>query len=258
VDCKEIVSQSNTNIKWLKKLAQKKHRVQSKEFTVENLTTIYDALKSGYDFKNLFVTQAFIDRNKDKFEYLKKASKAYAWHLIDADINKFYSQLDTPSGITAVYKATEATLDKTKSVIYLNGVKDPGNMGNIMRSALAFDVKNVILDETCVNAYNAKVINATKDAIFKLNIIEDKQCEWLKSNTEGLPIYAADAHNGAAIADVKAKKPFCLVLGSETHGVSEDIIKMADKSIRIDIESHIDSLNVSAAAAILLHGLRGK
>ena len=72
---KEITSQSNARIKWLKKLSQKKYRRQNNEFTVENLTTIYDALKSGYDFKDLFVTKDFVSRHKQKFEYLQKKSK---------------------------------------------------------------------------------------------------------------------------------------------------------------------------------------
>ena len=253
---KEITSQNNTEIKWLKKLSQKKYRRQNNKFTAENLTIIYDALKSGYDFQDLFVTKDFVNRHKQKFEYLQKESQLNEYCLIDEDLNKYYSQLDTPSGITAVYETNPSSLDQAKSVVYLNGIKDPGNMGTIMRSALAFDVSNVVLDAACVDVYNFKVINAAKDAIFKLNIIEDAAGVWLKENKGVLPIYVANSNGGLRLSEVKATERFCLVLGSESHGVSEEIIRLADKNIRIEITGDIESLNVSSAAAILLHGLK--
>lgn len=256
MNSKEITSQSNAKIKWLRKLSQKKYRRQNNEFTVENLTIIYDALKSGYDFQDLFVTKDFVDKHKQKFEYLKKESKLNGCYLIDEDLNKYYSQLDTPSGITAVYKTGPSPLDQSKSVVYLNGIKDPGNMGAIMRSALAFDVPNVVLDATCVDVYNSKVINAAKDAIFKLNIIEDTGGVWLKKHKGVLPIYAARSNAGISLSEVKAPERFCLVLGSESHGVSEQIMQLADKNIRIEITGDMESLNVSCAAAILLYGLK--
>jgi len=256
MNLKEVTSQENTKIKLLKKLSQKKHRYQNSKFTVENLTIIYDALKSGYDFKELFVTKDFVERYKEKFEYLQKESKAPEYFLIDESLNKYYSQLDTPSGITAVYEACSSSLDPVKSVVYLNGIKDPGNMGTIMRSALAFDVPNIILDETCVDIYNFKVINAAKDAIFKLNIIEDLEGTWLKENKGVLPIYVANSNEGISLSEVKAARRFCLVLGSESHGVDQEIIQLADKNIRIGIKGDVESLNVSSAAAILLYGLK--
>ena len=253
---KEITSQKNIKIMWLKKLSQKKYRRQNNKFTVENLAIIYDALKSGYDFQDLFVTKDFVNRHKQKFEYLQKESQLNEYCLIDEDLNKYYSQLDTPSGITAVYETNPSSLDQAKSVVYLNGIKDPGNMGTIMRSALAFDVSNVVLDAACVDVYNFKVINAAKDAIFKLNIIEDAAGVWLKENKGVLPIYVANSNEGLSLSEVKATERFCLVLGSESHGVSEEIIRLADKNIRIEITGDIESLNVSSAAAILLHGLK--
>ncbi|MDD3375072.1 MAG: RNA methyltransferase [Candidatus Omnitrophica bacterium] len=256
MNLKEITSLKNTKIKWLKKLSQKKHRRQNNQFIVENLTIIYDALKSGYDFQDLFVTKDFVDRHQEKFEYLQEKSKVPEYYLIDEELNKYYSQLDTPSGITAVYEPKPSSLDQAKSVVYLNGIKDPGNMGTIMRSALAFGVSNVVLDATCVDIYNPKVINAAKDAIFKLNIIEDSLGVWLKKNKGVLPIYVANSSDGISLSEVKSGKRFCLVLGSESHGVSEEIVQLADKNIRIEITGDIESLNVSSAAAILLYGLK--
>ncbi len=251
----QIQSNQNNKIKLIKKLSLKKYREEEKKFTVENLTIIYDALLSGYDFEFLFITKNFIEKNKEKFDYLKKKSKAINFYLIDKRINNHYSSLDNPTGITAVYKKISSALDTKKSVIYLNEVSDPGNVGTILRTALAFDFINIIFDDKCADIYNFKTINAAKDSIFKLNVIEDKNNEWIKTKN-ALPVYAADAHNGISLEKFKPKKPFCLVLGSESRGISDDILNLAEKSIKINISNNIESLNVAAAGAILMYKLQ--
>jgi TrmH family RNA methyltransferase len=256
MELKEITSQQNTKIKYLKKLSQKKYRRKNKEFFVENLTTIYDALKSGHIFRELFVTQNFINKHRKEFEYFKKEAGLNECYLMNEHLNKQYSQLDTPSGITAVYSINSSPLDQTSSVVYLNGIKDPGNMGTIMRSALAFDVCNIVLDLECVDVYNFKVIGAAKDSIFKVNIIEDIGGKWLEEHKGILSIYVANSHQGIEVSDVNGCGRYCLVLGSEGHGISKEIIALADKQIRIDISDNIESLNVSSVAAILFHGLQ--
>jgi TrmH family RNA methyltransferase len=251
-----ISSPQNSQIQLLKSLALKKYRYQELKFTVENLVIIYDALMGGSDFESIFVTQKFLDKNKNKFEQLLKKTKLEKYYLIDERVNKHYSQLETPSGITAVYKIKPGVLEKDKSVIYLNGLNDPGNVGTIMRTALAFGFTNIIIDETCTDIYNAKTINAAKDAIFKLNITEDIKVAWLKKNKNSLPIYTTNSHAGTDLDKFKAAKEFCLVLGSESHGVSEEIMKLADKNIKIEMSGDIESLNVATAASILLYELK--
>ncbi len=250
-----IQSNQNSKIKLLKRLSLKKYRETEKKITVENLTIIYDALHSGFDFEYLFITKNFIEKNKEKFNYLQKNSKAIKFYLIDEKINKHYSNLENPSGITALYKITPSILDNKKSIIYLNGVSDPGNVGAILRTALAFNFTNVMLDNKCADIYNFKTINAAKDSIFKLNVIEDKNNEWIKTKN-ALPVYAADAHNGISLEKFKPKKQFCLVLGSESHGISEDILKISDENLKIEISNSIESLNAATAAAILMYKLR--
>lgn len=252
-DFQEISSLENKHIKILKKLSSKKYREEFGLFSVENFVIISDALKSGYDFESLFVSASFASKHQDKLEELLQKNKSDNLFLISDKINKFYSELETPSGITAVYKIKEKTISKT-SVVYLNGISDPGNMGTIMRSALAFDFVNFVLDENCVDIYNSKTISAAKDAIFKLNIVSDKNFEFLKKIK--LPIYAASAVNGNDLKKFKAVENFCLVLGSESHGIDEEIIKMSKFNLKIQISDKIESLNVAAAAAIIFYALK--
>ncbi len=250
-----ISSSENNQIKLLEKLNIKKYRQEFGCFAVENLAIISDALKAGYDFEVLFVTEEFAAKHQDQLEYLRSDSQSTDFFMISPKLNKQYSSLDTPSGITAIYKIKERELDES-SVIYLNGVSDPGNLGTIMRSALAFGFINLVLDETCVDIYNAKAISAAKDAIFKLNIVEDKSGDWLRSNK--LPVYATSSHEGVGLDGFKPAAAFCLVLGSESHGIAPEIMKSAKAKLRIEISEKIESLNVATAAAILLYELRQK
>ncbi len=248
-----ITSLQNNHIKLLKKLALKKYRQEYQQFTVENLKIIVDALRAGYDFETLFVTAEFMTRNLDKFQFLQENSRAN-YYVIDEMMSAHFSQLDTPSGITAIYKIPESQKITDDSVIYLNSISDPGNLGTIMRTALAFNFKNIVLDENCVDVYNAKTIAAAKNSFFMLNLLEDKKGDWIRANK--LPVYVTSSHGDADLETFKADDKFCLVLGNESHGVSEEINNLATKKIKIDISDNIESLNVSVAAAILFYKLQ--
>jgi len=248
-----ITSPVNSKIKELGKLALKKYRLEAGSFLVENFTIIKDALASSYDFETLYVTEDFINRYPDKFAYLEDNSQA-SYFVIAEKVNKHYSQLETPSGISAVYKIKEPETLAAGSVIYLNGLKDPGNLGTIMRSALAFGFKNLVLDGNCVDAYNSKVVSAAKDAIFKLNLMTDADGSWLKANK--LPLYVTSSHDGVDLSEFLVDAEFCLVLGSESHGASAEIMELADQKIKIEMSPEIESLNVAMAATLLFYKFR--
>ena len=118
---------------------------------------------------------------------------------------------------------------------------------------LAFGFNNLIIDDTCADVYNAKTISAANDSIFKINIYRDKNQKWLEENKANLPIYVANAHKGKDIKQFKPADKFCLVLGSEAHGVDNKIIDLATENIKIKISDNIESLNVAIATAIFLY-----
>lgn len=249
----KITSKDNAQIKLLKKLNLRKYRDEEGMFFVENATIIVDALKSGHDFKLLFASEDFIHKNKDKFSFIAENFGLGEYFLIDERINKFFSNLDVPSGICAVYGKREKPIDYDSPTAYLNGINDPGNLGTIMRSALAFSFKNIIVDERCTDIYNPKTISAAKDSVFKLNIAHDKNLSLLKTVKKKMKICSAVlAPNAEDVAVIKKIKPVCIVLGSEAHGVDEGIMKLSDKLVKIRI-LNMESLNVACAATILFY-----
>lgn len=245
-----IKSKDNDKIKFLRKLSQKKFRKQYGEFLVENLIIIEDAQKAGFNFEELYVTKDFIKANKERFASLSKSNDYF---IIDKKINKSFSSLDTSSGICGVYKKPESKINFDSHIVYLNKISDPGNLGTILRSALAFDIKNIVLDN-CADLYNPKTISAAREAIFKLNFEFDDSGEILKEIKTHLPIVATSLQGDSELENLPKDK-FCLVLGNEVSGVEEEVLKLADYEIKINMSDNIESLNVASAAAIIFYNI---
>ncbi len=146
----------------------------------------------------------------------------------------------------------------SKDIVYLNGVSDPGNLGTIIRTALAFDYYNIVVDEQCADVYNPKTIQASKDSIFKVNIAQDEKLKTLELIKKEMKVYAADMGGSENVANLKKLDKSCLVFGSEAHGISDEIKKISDGSVGIKINKKIESLNVAIATGILLYDIRKK
>lgn len=257
-----IASKDNAKIKTLRLLRQKKYRDENGKFLVENAIIIRDAAKAGVVFDAIFVTKNFIENDKEMFNLIVHNTKSSKCYLIDEKINKSFSSLDTAPGIAAVYFKPKSKIDFTGPIIYLNAINNPGNVGAILRSALAFGLKNIVIDEHSADVYNPKTISAAKDTIFKLNVEFDKNREFLinlkKMSIQGgsassWPIFATRLEMSMGLDILKKQKLFCVILGSESHGVDKEIQEISDDFIRIPISEEIESLNVAASAAIIFY-----
>lgn len=253
----EIASKDNSKIKTLRQLGQKKYRDESGKFLVENAVIIRDAAKAGISFDSIFATKAFLDKNKEIFDFIIEKTGMSEYYLIDEKINKSFSSLDTAPGIAAIFSKPERKIDHASPVVYLNAINDPGNVGTILRSALAFNLKNIAIDERSADVYNPKTISAAKDAIFKLNIELDKDLRILKDIKKKMPVIATRLEKSGGLDILKKQKLFCIVLGSESHGVDEAIQDLSDDFVRIPMSNEIESLNVASSAAIIFHEIYG-
>ncbi len=251
---KTITSKDNEKIKYLRQLQQKKYRNELGCFCVENLKIIYAALQANQFPESLFISSNLLDRQEK--ETLSIIEKNPNYFMIDEKTNRSFSSLEEPSGICAVYKKSPHELNITKPIIYLNAINDPGNLGSILRTALAFGYHNIMVDENCVDLYNPKTINAAKDAIFKLNLSHDNNLSFLKSIKGKITIITTRLENALDIQGYSTKNNFCLVLGSEAHGVDETVQKLSDEFLTIKMSSQMESLNVSVAAGIMLYLLK--
>jgi RNA methyltransferase, TrmH family len=249
-----IESKDNSKIKYLRKLNQKKYRDEYSEFLVENWTTIKDAYQNDFKPKQVFIASEFLEKHELK---IRKMSVEETY-LINEEINKSFSALKNPSGICAVYDKLNKEINFKNPIIYLNAINDPGNLGTILRSALAFNLKNIVCDEKCADLYNSKIVNAAKDSIFKLNIKIDKNLDFLKEIKGKIKIFATRLEDSNSLDILKKESFFCLVLGSESHGVDQKIQDLSNDFIRINMGNEIESLNVAGAAAIIFNYIYNK
>jgi len=249
----KIESVDNNKIKLLRKLNKKKFRNETSQFFIENMIIINDAEEAGIKFKDLFVTEDFFNKNEEWIEKILSKSELDDYFIINEKINKSFSNLDTPPGVCAIYEKQINLLDQNSSIIYLNNISDPGNLGTILRSGLAFGIKNFVLDEKCVDLFNYKTVQAAKDSIFKLNFSFDKEFKVLNDIKSIMKVYSTGIIEAGPISLLKQAERFCLVLGNESHGVEKEIIKMSDGLVKINMSDNIESLNVASAAAIFFY-----
>ncbi|MEF3691632.1 MAG: RNA methyltransferase [Candidatus Moraniibacteriota bacterium] len=249
----ELESRDNWKIKNLSKLKLKKYRHKEGKFMVENWKIIQSASAENIYFSEIFVTKNFLARNKDKLEEIFGKEEERFLFLVSEKLIRQISSLKNPEGVLAVYRSEDSKLDLKGDVVYLDSISDPGNLGTILRSALAFGFEEVVLSEECVDIYNPKVIQAAKDAIFKLKLVFDSRQEVLgKIKKAGLKILVTDVQSGEELeVGLRGNDKVCLILGNESQGVSEELLSQADAKVNIKTTNKIESLNVAVGAGIL-------
>lgn len=251
-----ITSTDNEKIKLLKKLKQKKFRDKTSMFFVENLKIISDALVSGYNFDSIYYTQEFADKHKEELKNILKNIQVENTFEILEKVNASFSELETPPGVCALYTKKETQIDLNSNIVYLNSISDPGNLGTILRSALVFDFKNIVLDENCADLYNAKTLQSAKDSFFKLNFGFDKKFQMLNKIKNTMPVFGTFLDGEDLSNFTKPASIFCLVFGNEAQGISKRVLGLVDKNIKIEMSGHMESLNVAISAGIIFYYLR--
>jgi TrmH family RNA methyltransferase len=168
---------------------------------------------------------------------------------------KKLSSLDNvPTHLAVCKKITPR--DIQGNVLILDGVQDPGNLGTIIRSCVAFNINNLVLSNETVDLYNSKVIRSTQGMIFNINIIRDdleKVINNLKDNN--YTIYGTNVINGIDVKDVKNNEKYAIILGNEGNGISNEINDLVDKNIYIKMNDKCESLNVAVSGSIILYEL---
>ncbi len=237
---KEITSKDNNKLKHAASLKESKYRKEYNEFLSEGKKSLDMALKAG-NVKEIFTTKPIKGIPEDITQYLLKE-----------DLLKKISSNKNPEGIVFVCNIVNRKPKRLNKVVYLDHINDPGNMGTIIRTALAFDYDAIIVSEGSCDVYNEKAIAASKGSIFLLPILHGS----LEEYREGRKVIVSALNEKAvAINDVKKPESFILVVGNEANGVSQETINSADIVTKIDIKN-IDSLNVAIATGILMDHLR--
>lgn len=237
-----IESLENKKVKEWTKLQQKKYRDEKNLFIVEGKNLITEAYNSG----NL------IELILEEGKVLPLDVETY--YVTEDIINKI-STLDNPGSVLGVCKKLEEKKLGDR-ILVLDDISDPGNLGTIIRSACAFNVDTIILSENSVDLYNPKVVRATQGILFNVNIIKKDLSNFIPLlKTNGYKIYGTDVDGGVNVKSLKEYGKVCIIIGNEGRGVSDNIKKLCDKQIYINMNQKCESLNVGVAASIILYEL---
>jgi TrmH family RNA methyltransferase len=225
-------------------LQQKKFRMQEQLFVVEGKKAVEEALKLSGAMVKVFTTDA---------EFAEEMKVP----LIHARDMEQISSLTNPPGYLAVLKQSLMSLTalKGKTFCIANSISDPGNLGTLIRTCEWFGIDGLLLDEHCVDPFNPKVVQATMGSILRLSIVMTSAQEiiqFCKSNA--IPVLAADL-NGTPIQEFHAPEKWGLVVGSESHGVSNEFVHAAQERLTIPAMGEAESLNAAIAAGIALYAL---
>ena len=234
-----------SQLKYIKSLQQKKYRTQYNRFVVEGLKTVMELLQAGWKTELLLATEAKI------IEQL--GSKAQ--HISQRQMSQI-SSLKTPSQVLGVFEIPVAkAVDYSDWIVALDKVRDPGNLGTIIRLCDWFGISHLVCSIDTVEAFNPKVLQATMGSIARVNIHYADLPTFLKDIK--IPIFGAYM-DGSSVYEVTIPSYGVLVMGNESRGISPEVTEIIQDRISIPQygTSSAESLNVATATAILLNEVR--
>lgn len=247
---------TNAQIKNIISLKEKKYRNISKTFVVEGRKMIEELLKSDYQIINIYALESW---QKDSFSRINKYRQQDINNTIitvsEKELERI-SLLKTPDEVLAV--VMQKTIKKIEIahqlVLALDNINDPGNLGTIIRIAAWFGVNNIVCNNNTVDCYNPKVLQSTMGAIFHTNILYTDLYSFL-CDSDSENIYGTVLQNGRSIYEENLTADGIIVIGNESHGISDKILSITNRPLSIPSyapDGAIESLNASIACGIVL------
>ena len=240
-----ITSLNNEHIKEILKLKEKKYRDLSNTFLIEGRHLVLEA-----------------HREKKIVELILEKDE-----LFPLDVNTLYvssnvmnklSDLKTPSNVMAVVEKLDEK-EVGEKILILDNIQDPGNLGTIIRSAVAFNFDTIVLSPKTVDLYNPKVVRSTQGMMFHTNIIIREPVSFINElKNEGYKIVGTKVTNGIDVRESKTYSHFVLIIGNEGKGMSEELSELCDEYLYIKMNDQCESLNAAVAASILMYEISNK
>ncbi len=223
-------------------------RKRAKSFVLEGERLIAAALASGCPPRYAIHHP---NKNPPALKSIRESGKpCFAIH---PSLLKKLSAVETSSGLLAVFPEIALPLpEKPKNILIMDAICEPGNLGVILRTAAGAAMEAVLLAPGCVDPYNPKTLRAGMGAHFRIPF---RQLPWaeIAKYCDQLQVFLADAKGGQDYTQLEwGRKPWALILSNEAHGPSENAQQLTSQRLRIPLGNNSDSLNVAAAAAILL------
>ena len=232
---------------------QSKHRNADSLFVVEGEKITDELLASDFDTIAIYVTQHWFDDNNSRIS--NKAIPIY--EISDEELNRI-SLLSTPNKAFCLARKPHSKSIKYEKhlTIALDDIKDPGNLGSIIRIADWFGIKNIVCSKQCVDVFNPKVVQASMGSIFRVNILYENLENVFKNLPKNFPIYGTVIEKGNNIYQTALSQEGVIVIGSESFGINQQLLPFVNQFLTIPRLSlntdKPESLNASVATAIIM------
>lgn len=251
-----ITSKDNEIIKNIKKLKEKKYRDEKKEFIIEGIKLIQEAIDEKAKIKLIVVCEECLKEETIEQKLLYQIAK-YNCIYVTPKVFQSITDVKKPQGILAIIEIenTEDIIKFDEDLIFvLDGIQDPGNLGTILRTLDSAGFSQLIVSEDTVDAYNPKVVRSTMGAIFRVKVIESKDLirtiKNIKKHKFETLVTSLDTKEN--IYDIEYTKKI-VVIGNESNGVSKEIMDIADIKAKIPMLGRTESLNAAVATSIIAY-----
>jgi TrmH family RNA methyltransferase len=240
---------TKSTIKFIKSLQEKKYRKQEQSFVVEGAKSVKEVLASDFEILMLVATPEYIRDNE-----LTSTSYQLAEAKSDvlASLGDFQTN-DTVLAVVRMKKYPELILAKNGYTVFLDDIRDPGNLGTIIRTADWYGITTIVASKESVDLYNPKVINSSKGSFTRVNVYYESLVEVLAPVK--LPVYGAMLA-GASVHQTRFGEAGLLLVGNEATGLSPEVQRLVTHPITIPRYGKAESLNAAVATAIILDNIR--
>ncbi|HIX92274.1 MAG TPA: RNA methyltransferase [Firmicutes bacterium] len=253
----KITSRKNALITQMSKLGERKQRDEVGLFRIDGKKLFAEAKNNGVRIEYVFATREIIDSMGAQ---LDGCGQVYE---VTPDVLLKLTDEKSPEGIVAVAKKLpprpEPPTEESFRALLLSSIRDPGNVGTIIRSARALGIDRVYLSSDCADVYSPKTLRATMGMLFSqpFEIVGDEYELISRLRLSGCTVYAtALGRDAMRLGEFRLPKSTCLVVGNEGHGLSDELISACDGCVIIPMAEGCESLNAAAAATILAWEIR--
>ncbi len=267
---KEIItSRNNQFVKWVASLSEKKGRRASEYFIAEGVKLTKEAFFAELPIDYCVVSEGKLDFFKQEMYPFLNNEKYAKCRVVTVSENVFekISTEKAPQGFISIIKyldffrdgaiiyKEEFFLRDDERAVFLCSVRDPSNLGSVIRSAVAFGTEHIVLSNDCADIYNPKTIRSAMGSLYRVKItVVNDTAEFIRAaQANNRKVFAAELSlNARSLCDISIDKKDIIIIGNEGHGIPEDVSGICDGSVYIPISNKTESLNASVAAAIFM------
>jgi TrmH family RNA methyltransferase len=244
---------SKARIKFIKSLQLKKYRKQEQCFVVEGEKSVLELFKSDFVVSLLLVTSEFLKKNS-------AALGAFKGDMVEAKPSELveageYSTNDAALAVVHMKPNQVQKVSNNEFILVLDDIRDPGNLGTIMRIADWYGINKIVVSEETADVYNSKVIQSSMGSFTRVNIFYTDLSQYLSKNTT--PVFGAFL-DGENVHQINFGSGGIIIIGNEANGISKEVERFITKKITIPRFGHAESLNAAIATAVICDNVRRK